>query len=130
MQSFRIKSMRALAGRLGFRFVDRPLPSFFTMTCSPFDGNPLVWNVIEGQRNGTSVLVFDTVIGGGKGRYRTFIAVQTEGDPFVRKGNLSSGKTLQSNGWTAVYRVGLWVNPVGWTMSVQEIEKHLTDSRF
>ena len=36
---FRVKSMRALASRLGFQLTDSPLPTSFTMTCYPFDGD-------------------------------------------------------------------------------------------
>jgi len=36
---FRVKSMRALASRLGFQLTDSPHPASFTMTCYPFDGD-------------------------------------------------------------------------------------------
>src|ERR1700756_3569807 len=90
LQFFRVKSMRSLASRLGFNFIGRPLPASFTMTCYPFDGNlGTIWNVIEGQRNGTRVLVFDSTVWGN---YRTFIAVQKEGELFTTDGSYSSGK--------------------------------------
>ena len=131
VQFFRVKSMRALAGKLGFRFVDRPLPAYFTMDCDPFDGKPLVWNVIEGQRNGINVLVFDSIVRGGKGFYRTFVAVQTEGEPFPRDGTFSSGKILRSNGWTALYQNWYGLGQlVGWTMTVQRIEECITNLRI
>jgi len=123
----RVKSMRALTSRLGFQFTDSPLPASFTMTCYPFDGNlATVWNLIEGQLKGTSVLVFDCTVWGN---YRTFIAVQKEGDPFVREGKLSTGWILQSNGWTAVYEYGFG-NFLPWTMSVQRIEDYFKNLRI
>ena len=36
--SFRTKSMRALASKLGLKFEGRALPASFTMKCYPFDG--------------------------------------------------------------------------------------------
>ena len=126
-QFFRVKSMRALASGLGFQFTDSPLPASFTMTCYPFDGNlATVWNLIEGQLKATSVLVFDSTVWGN---YRAFIAVQKEGDPFVREGKLSTGWILQSNGWTAVYEYGFG-NFLSWTMSVQRIEDYLKNLRI
>ena len=142
LQFFRFKAMRVLASRWGFQYLDRALPASFSLTCDPFDCIARVWNVIEGQRNGISVLVFDSMIRGGKGNYRTFIAVQTEKQafhllalraPFARDGKLCSGKTAQGDGWTAFYRHGLWINIAsfrGWTMSIQQIEDHLENLGF
>jgi len=71
-------------------------------------------------------LVFDSTVWGN---YRTFIAVQKEGDRFVREGKLSTGWILQSNGWTAVYEYGSG-NFLPWTMSVQRIEDYLKNLRI
>ena len=78
LQSFRVKAMRALASKRGFEYTGRSLPTSFSMTCYPFNSNPSVWNVIEGQQNGVSILIFDSVVGRGRSRYRTFI-------PSIRK---------------------------------------------
>jgi hypothetical protein len=111
LQSFRAKAMRALASKLGFQFINKPLPDSFSMICDPFDSNPSVWNVIEGQRNGIRILVFDSAF---RKTYRTFIAVQTEDNPFS-KDEVVLGNTLQSNGWT---------------MSIQRIEDNLNHLRI
>ena len=106
LDSFRAKSMRALASKLGFKFIGRPLPASFTITCYPFDGTLTnIWNVIEGQLSGTNVLVFDSLL---PGTYRTFIAVQRGGEVFVSDGSFYQGKILQSNGWTAIYQWITW----------------------
>ena len=123
MDSFRAKAMRALASKLGFKFKDRALPASFTMRCFPFDGSlTRVWNVIEGQLNGTNVLVFDSA---PFGNCRTFIAVQTEREVFVSDGSFYQGKILKSNGWTAIYQWKPWVNVLGWSSSIKKIEEYL-----
>jgi hypothetical protein len=124
---FRARSMRALASKSGFRFIDRTLPASFTMMCYPFDGTlTYVWNVIEGQLNGTNILVFDSA---PFGTPRTFIAVQTERDVFVSDGSFYQGKILKSNGWTAIYQWKPWVNVLGWSSGTKEIEDYLGDLR-
>ena len=126
----RAKAMYDLASKYGFRFIDRPLPASFGMSCYPFDGSPLmVWNVIEEHQDGIGILVFDSRVGYGRGMYRTFIAVQREKNPFATNGKRSSGTALHSNGWTALYRYGPWVNLVCWTMSTRQIEDHLLELR-
>jgi hypothetical protein len=123
LDSFRTKSMRALASKLGFKFIGRTLPASFTMTCYPFDGSlTYLWNVIEGQLNGVSVLVFDSA---PFGTSRTFIAVQRGGEVFVSDGSFYQGKILQSNGWTAIYQWKPWVNLLGWSTSTKKIEDYL-----
>lgn len=123
MDSFRAKAMRALASKLGFKFLDRALPASFTMTCYPFDDSlTRFWNVIEGQLNGTNVLVFDSA---PFGNCRTYIAVQTEREVFVSDGSFYQGKILKSNGWTVIYQWKPWVNVLGWSSSIKEIEEYL-----
>ncbi len=81
------------------------------------------WNVIEGETNGVSILILDSILGlGGKqGRYATFIAARTDQNPFS---NLSAQERIaHSNGWTALYRMRFWQIP--WTLSIQRIEEHL-----
>jgi hypothetical protein len=78
-------------------------------------------NVLAGRCNGKEVLIFDAVVGTGKGVYATFFAVRSEDDPF---GGMPEPWTLvHSNGWFALWRVRFWQIP--WTMSVRLIEEQL-----
>ena len=76
---FRARSMRALAARWGFQYIGPRVPRFwgfssfpkirlpypvsFPRACYPVGEIRRVWNVIEGQPNGVSVLIFDGVVG-------------------------------------------------------------------
>ena len=132
---FRARSMRTLATAWGFRYVgppapkwwnphhpklSPPLPGWFSKACLP-SGTRQVWNVIEGQQNGVSVLIFDGVIGAKGGAPRTFIACQTEQNPF---GIVASpDRLIQSHGWTVlqgVYFLGFW-----WTMGTHRLEHNV-----
>lgn len=112
---FRARAMRALAARWGFQYIgppasrwfspthpkiSPPLPVWFSLACHPYGSRiRQVWNVIEGQQNGVSLLIFDSIIGEGKGVYCTFIACQTEQNPFGT--DTSPDRVLQSGGWTS-----------------------------
>jgi hypothetical protein len=103
---FRARSMRGLAARWAFQYVGPRAPNFWGFRSFPKTrlslpvsfpraGYPAgeirqVWNVIEGQQNGFSVLVFDSVLGAGRGVYCTVIACQTKQNPFGR--DTSSGR--------------------------------------
>jgi hypothetical protein len=117
---FRARAMRALAARWGFRYIGppaprwrkpshpkiTPLPVRFTLICRP-SGRQItqVWNLIEGQQNGVSVVVFDSVLGAGRGSAPcTLIACETDQNPF---GTVSSpDRVIQTHGWTVLH--GVW----------------------
>ncbi len=122
---FRARAMRSLALRRGFQFIDRPLPASFRMTCYPADVLKGAFNVIEGQQNRVPILIFDSVIGEGRGRYCTFIATQTDTNLFGN--NSSREKIVQSCGWSALYRLRFLQIPG--TVSIQRIEDHLNNLR-
>lgn len=122
LEYVRARDMRSLALRLGFQYVGRPLPDSFQMSCYPPDEIRVVSNVIESKRSGMRVLIFDSVIGERKGYCCTFIAVQTDRNPFGSDDPRE--KTIQSCGWTALYRTRFLQTPG--TLSVQRIEEHLS----
>jgi hypothetical protein len=90
----RAAAMRALALRLGFQcrggephllYLPKnhhPLPSSFQVRGTPWNKVTRAWNFIEGEKNGTKVLIFDSTLGSGKGVYSTFIAVRADNNPF------------------------------------------------
>ncbi len=127
--------MPALALRWGFQFTEgnpgiwflpkehHSIPISFRLRGYPVNTITRTWNVIEGERNGISILILDSTLrsGGKYGCYSTFIAARTDQNPF---GNRSpQEKIAHSNGWTALYRLRFWQIP--WTLSIQRIEEHL-----
>jgi hypothetical protein len=137
---FRARAIRALAARWGFHHIG---PSFsgWPTASSPQIKAPLplsfshwlfhdrrirqVWNVIEGQQSGLSVLIFDSIIGEGRGVYCTFFACKTEPYPFGI--DVAPDRVIQLHGWTALFRIRFLQIP--WTMSVQHLEDYLNKLR-
>ncbi|MGD0095861.1 MAG: hypothetical protein ABSB60_05165 [Terracidiphilus sp.] len=99
----RERNMRSLANKLGFQFIWDDLPATFQMDCYPMSEIKKAWNVIEGTRNGLQIVIFDSVIGSGNGRYCTPIACHTSENPFTL--SFGSEEVVQSKGWTALYQL-------------------------
>jgi hypothetical protein len=143
MHLFRARAMRGFALSSNFRYIGPPAPPRWWLNPSRFEGPPRlpgwiehfrpsgwrirqVWNVIEGQRNGLAVLIFDCVIGEFKGGQPcTVIACQTEQNPFGTV--ISSDRLIQSHGWTVVH--GSWFLWFSWMMSVRRIDEHMRKLR-
>jgi len=68
------------------------------------------------------VLIFDSVIGEGRGAYCTFIACSTEHNPFGS--DVFPEQLLQSDCWTALYRLKLVQMPG--TIGIGRIEHYLS----
>lgn len=137
---FRGRAMFALAARLGFRYVGPSAPASWWW--NPPNGrtgphlpswvsntNPCglavrqVWNVMEGQRNGMSILVFDAIYGSKGGRPFTAIVCQTEWDPFQ---TASTGDHVyQSHRWTLLR--GTTFLGFSWTMSIRRLEDNISN---
>ena len=137
---FRARSMRALAARRGFRYIGPSAPpKWWWNPPYPVVGPSLpawisrfrpsghrmrqVWNVIEGQQNGVSIIIFDSIVGDYRGGQPcTLVACRTEQQsPF---GTLTSAdRIVQSHGWTVLH--GAWFLWFSWTMGAKRIESHL-----
>lgn len=144
---FRARAMRALAARWGLRYIGPPafrwwgfpplpkirppVPVPFSLGWWPANKIRQVWNVIEGQQEGVSVLIFDSFISGiGKsGKYRTFFACKTEQSPFGIE--TSPDRVVQSRGWTIRYGVPRFLDIpwATWSMRIQRLEDHLNKLR-
>ena len=139
---FRARAMRALAARWGFQYIGPPvpklwnssssrirppLPASFSLACYP-SGRRItqVLNLIEGQQNGVLVLVFDCILGQGRGSSLcTLIACQTEQNPF---GIVSRpARFIQSHGWTIVH--GGWLLWFSWTMGIKRLDDYMSRLR-
>jgi hypothetical protein len=114
----RKRNMRLLAAKLGFEFIGDGLPAAFQMDCFPMSEIKLAWNVMEGTRNGLQIVVFDSIIGSGRGRYCTAVACHTTKSLFAL--NYSGEEIAQSNGWTAIYRLPFIQIPG--TISISRLE--------
>ena len=115
----------AFSWRLMFSKVRPAIPILLPLAWWEASKIRQVWNVIEGQQNGVSVLIFDAYIGGSKGCYRTFLASKTEQNPF--RIDALRDYMVQSIGWTILYRVPfpLEVPWATWSMGIQRLEEHL-----
>lgn len=138
---FRARAMRAFAARWDFQYIGPPAPKWWNPS-HPTISNPLpvwfssfhpsgrrirqVWNVIEGQHNGVSVLIFDSVIGRIRGGAPcTLIAYQSERNPF---GTItSSDRVIQSHGWTVIH--GVWFLQYSWTMGTKRLDNYVSKLR-
>ena len=105
--------MRAFAARFGFQYIGPGAPPSWWWNPTHLKIRPLlpswishlhprigqVWNVIEGERNGVSNLISDSVIGEYKGGQPcTRIACQTQ-NPF---GTVPADQIEQTHGWTVL----------------------------
>jgi hypothetical protein len=131
----RARSMRVFAAKWGFKYIGPRAPIFWGFrkvkppvplprACDLVGEIRQAWNVIEGQQNGASVLIFDSVIWGRT--YCTFIACQTEKNPFGM--DTSPDHVIQSGGWTILYRVR-WLQAIPQSMSIQRLDDHVNKLR-
>ncbi len=101
-----------------------PLPASFPLRGYPINDIRQVWNVIEGQQNGLLLLIFDSFVRGGKaGWYCTFIACQTQQNPFGT--DSWRGRVIQTGGWTVFYRSQVLQTPLPWTMGIQCLDDYV-----
>jgi hypothetical protein len=136
----RARAMRAFAARWGFRYIGPSTPPSWWWNPSFKMGSPpvgtshfhppgfairQVWNVIEGQRDGIAVLIFDIIMGSKGGQPCTLIACKTEQNPFGMV--TSADRVIQSHGWTVLY--GVWFLWFSWTMGIKRLDDHLGELR-
>ena len=127
---FRARAMRAFAAKRGFRYIGPPAPKWWNPShfdlphwISSLAGIRQIWNVIEGQRNGRSVFICDGVIGARGGQPCTFIASESEQDPFGTVGG--ADRVVQSHGWTVLY--GVWFLWFSWMMGIKRIDHYVDE---
>jgi hypothetical protein len=134
---FRARAMRAFAARRGFQYhgpsspkwgfpslpkVTPTLPASFHLIGYPADEIRQIWNVVDGQQSGVSLLVFDSVIGKGKGTYATFIACQSSQNPFGS--DTFTHRILRLGEWTALYRIPV-LHVIPWTMGIKRLDYYV-----
>jgi hypothetical protein len=133
----RARAMRGLAARWSFKYIGPSAPPTWWWNPPYRMGSPpvgtlhfhlqgfairQVWNVIEGQRNGRDVLIFDAIWGSKGGQPLTFIACKEE--QYTFEADTLREKPFQSSGWTALS--GTWLLWFSWTMGTRRIDHHLS----
>jgi hypothetical protein len=144
---YRARAMRDLASRWGLQYfgpsafrwrysfgphflsltkIEPAVPVPFSLGWWPANEIRQIWNLIEGQQGGVSVVVFDCFIGEGRGMYRTFFACKTEDNLFVV--DKRRDRVIHSDGWTILHRTPfpLEVPWSTWSIGIQRIEDHLS----
>lgn len=138
----RTRAMRSLAARWNFRYVGPPPPRWWWPVKHPIVRPPVpswvshltlsgqritrVWNVVEGAKDGMTIVIFDVVLGEHRNSHPcTLIACQTELDPF--QGRASVDRVLEDHGWMVLH--GVWFLWFSWTMRVSRIDKHIRNLR-
>jgi hypothetical protein len=136
------RAMRTLAARWGYQYVGPSTPKLvlgymrkikphlpFSRAWYPANEIRQVWNVIEGEEGGVRLVIFDSYIWtlGSRGAYVTFIACETEKNPFgieIDPDSMERYHVRQSHGWIVLYAIdALSV----WAMNIQELEQQLTN---
>lgn len=134
MHFFRARAMRRLASRWGFRYIGPTAPpQWWWNTSRPKIPAPLpgrfsrlgisqAWNIIEGKINGTSVFIFDGILGEVRSQPCTYIACQTEQSPFPI--TTSVEPVIQIRGWTVLH--GVWFLWFSWFMGIGRLDGHIS----
>src|SRR5438270_12876238 len=79
----RAAAIQRLALQLGFHYLGRAVPASLTLSGTQLAYAKAIWNLIDGERQGMRIIVFDCRIGGGKGSWRcTAIAADATTDVF------------------------------------------------
>jgi hypothetical protein len=143
MHMFRARAIRAFAARWGLQYIGPPAPPKWWWNPAHFEIQPPLpgwishfhpsgrrirqaWNVIEGQQNGISIMILDTVIGEYRGGQAcTLFACHTEKNPFGA--STSADRVVQSHGWTVLH--GAWFLWFSWTMSTKRLDGHMNALR-
>lgn len=136
---FRARAMRAFAAKWGFQYVGPAAPPTWWWNPPHLKIHPpvpawvshfypcgqrirQVWNVIEGTKNGVSIVIFDSVIGEFRGgRPCTVIACQTTHNP---PAITSMDRMAQTDGWTVIH--GAWFLWFSWMMGIKRLNGHLS----
>jgi len=111
-----------LASRFRFVYLGKALPESLILETTGLQAISSCWNVIDGERNGLRILIFDCRIGEGRGRWlRTVIAAQGNPDIFRNVPFLLSLRSEQTGDWTVLYQPKSFGIPPGLT-ATPEIE--------
>jgi len=131
----RARALRALATSWDFRYLGPPPPKWWWGRTGHIVSAPIptglritrVWNVIEGKKDGFTILIFDVILGESRGSQPcTLIACQTEENPFETLA--SDTRVLNTQGWTVLY--GVWFLWFCWTMRVKRLDRVIIELKM
>jgi len=135
MHFCRARAMRRFASRWGLRYVGPTAPpQWWWNTSRPKIPSALpgwmsrlgisqAWNIIEGKNDGTSLFVFDGVLGTVRSQPCTYIACHTEQSPFGM--STSAEPVIQMHGWTVLH--GVWFLWFSWFMRIGRLDRHFSN---
>ena len=123
----RAAAIRNLATQCGFIYLGNALPKPLILRGTPFERITRVWNVIDGERRGIRMIVFDCQVGIGKGSWmRSVIAVQSDVDLSSALAFNSDMTVDSTGGWKIVYRPKESFNMrMAGLMPVEELQPYL-----
>ena len=130
---FRARAMHRLAAKWGFQYLGPTAPlQWWFIPSHPLIpaslpgqlsrlGVSQAWNILEGKNKGSSIFIFDGILGSYKGRPYTYIACQTEESPFPIP---TSGEPVeQMRGWTVLHGVSFGL--LSWFMTIRRLDRHI-----
>ena len=130
---FRARAMRRFALKWDLRYIGPTAPpQWWFNTSRPKIPSTLprrffqlgisqAWNIIEGEKNGTTVFVFDGISAGAKTQPCTYIACQTVESPFPITTTVEP--VVQIREWTVLS--GVWFLWFSWFMGMRRLNRHL-----
>jgi len=97
--------MRAFAAGMGFRYLDTTLPESLTLQGTGLE-QVRTWNVMEGNRSGLWITVFDCQSSRGRATWRcTAIAVHAGAETLNSASRFDIGTTVERSGdWAILYQ--------------------------
>src|SRR4249920_2565576 len=128
-EHLRAFALRSLAKKLGLTY-GKSLPGAISLYGTPFSRytSDRITNVMDGQRNGIRVVVFDCEVYEGKESWsRTVVAAKSATNVFSTTSSTSDLKVDSSDGWMILY-YPRETNPKAkhGLMSIAELESHLS----
>jgi hypothetical protein len=102
----RAGEVRALAATHGFHYLGEALPRSLDLAGSLLASASSVWNVIDGEPQGTKIVAFDCKIGEGRGSFRrTVVAVAAQAGISTVFSRFDPGlRQEQVKDWVLIYR--------------------------
>jgi hypothetical protein len=115
--------MKQIASKFRFVFLGKALPRSLVLVRTGLERISSCWNVIDGQRDGVRIVIFDCRIGEGKGSWRrTIVAAEGKPDIFRAVPFVLELSNEQAGDWTLLYQPKSYgILPPG-LMATSEIE--------
>jgi hypothetical protein len=98
-------ALRQVASKFHFVFLGKALPASLDITATGLERMSSCWNVMDGELNGTRIVVFDCRIGEGKGSWRrTVIAAKSNTEFFKMVPFVLDLRSEPAGEWALLYQ--------------------------